>query len=488
MAEQTDYVIEDGKLIKYKGKDVELNVPDGINTIGYAAFSRKEKIESVILPKSVTKIEDEAFWYCINLNKVEIQGEDVEIGSYAFSGCDKLAVLDIKGSISKVGSHAFFGCWALKENLDYFVINDELIHYYGEEENICVPEGIRVIHDYAFAPKHSNESHILSVDIPEGVETIGECAFKWAYKLEKLVLPSTINEIGKDNFKESYKMKKLVIGFEPRDAKYAAYLIDKVFDIRCLARLYLERKITANDLFLAELKKKVVSKAFRQDMMSDYIYQNNVELATALLRIGKKIPLDELDDYINKAEKAEIQAALLEYKNSVYDSEEMEKAARLEEEKELDPSKKSLADWRKTFTVSKVQNAYKISTYKGTQKEVFVPAKIKEIPVLLGAGVFDGNAKIERVILEGGLRSIPPFMFSGCKNLEEVELPESVTAIAAWSFNGCRKLKKITFERKDKINITELFTDCPDLVFYGHKDSYIQKYAEENSIPFEVLE
>ena len=99
-----------------------------------------------------------------------------------------------------------------------------------------------------------------------------------------------------------------------------------------------------------------------------------------------------------------------------------------------------------------------------------------------------GNAKIERVILEDGLRSIPPFMFSGCKNLEEVELPESVTAIAAWSFNGCRKLKKITFERKDKINITELLADCPDLVFYGHKDSFIQKYAEENSIPFEVLE
>ncbi len=487
MAEQTDYVIEDGKLIKYKGKDVELNVPDGINTIGYAAFSKKEKIESVILPKSVTKIEDEAFWNCINLNKVVIHGEDVEIGGHAFSGCGKLAVLDIEGSISKVGSNAFFGCWALKENLDYFVINDELIHYYGEEESICVPNGIRVICDYAFAPEHSSDSSFLSVEIPEGVEIIGECAFKWAYKLEKLVLPSTVKEIGKDSFKESYKLKGLVIGFEPKDAKYAVYLIDKVFDSRCLTRLYLERKIVASDLFLAELKKKIVSKAFRQDMMSDYIYQNNVELATALLRIGKKIPLDELDNYIDKAEKAEIRATLLEYKNSVYDSEEMEKAIRLEEEKELDPSKKSLADWRKTFVISKVQNAYKISAYKGTQKEVFVPAKIKDIPVLLGAGVFDGNTKIERVILENGHRSIPPFIFSSCKNLEEVELPESVAAIAAWSFNGCQKLKKIIFERRDKINITELFTDCPDLVFCGHKDSYIQKYADENSISFEVM-
>lgn len=191
---------------------------------------------------------------------------------------------------------------------------------------------------------------------------------------------------------------------------------------------------------------------------------------------------------LTRQKKAEIRAALLEYKNSVYDSEEIEKAARLEEEKEMDPSKKSLADWRKTFTISKVQNAYKISAYKGKQKEIFIPAMIKETPVLLGAGVFNGNTKIERVALEDGHKSIPPFMFSSCKNLEEVELPESVVAITAWSFNGCQKLKKITFGRKDKVNITELFTDCPDLVFYGHKDSYIQKYAEENSIPFEVLE
>ena len=67
MSDINDFVIEDGVLIKYKGDDSD-----------------------VVIPDSVTSIGDFAFQDCTNLTSVEIPDSVIEIGEDIFDGCYQL--------------------------------------------------------------------------------------------------------------------------------------------------------------------------------------------------------------------------------------------------------------------------------------------------------------------------------------------------------------------------------------------------------------
>lgn len=55
------YRIQKGVLIKYKGNDSSVEIPDTVIEIGDNAFKGNESITSVSIPPSVRKIGDFAF-------------------------------------------------------------------------------------------------------------------------------------------------------------------------------------------------------------------------------------------------------------------------------------------------------------------------------------------------------------------------------------------------------------------------------------------
>lgn len=70
--------------------------------------------------------------------------------------------------------------------------NGELLGYYGEEENLTVPEGVTSIHKLAF---YKNK-YLRSITLPESLIGIGESAFTCCYNLEKVVIPESVTDIG----------------------------------------------------------------------------------------------------------------------------------------------------------------------------------------------------------------------------------------------------------------------------------------------------
>lgn len=73
------------QLISYPGaKSSEYTVPDGVVTIGYAAFHSCANLTGVNLPDSVAAIESYAFYGNRRLTSVTIPASVVSIGSYAF--------------------------------------------------------------------------------------------------------------------------------------------------------------------------------------------------------------------------------------------------------------------------------------------------------------------------------------------------------------------------------------------------------------------
>jgi hypothetical protein len=71
-------------------------------------------VRSVVIPKSVTRIEERAFIHYTKLESVDIPNSVTHIGSKAFAGCAKLENIVIPNSVTHIGSKAFEGCVALR--------------------------------------------------------------------------------------------------------------------------------------------------------------------------------------------------------------------------------------------------------------------------------------------------------------------------------------------------------------------------------------
>jgi ribosomal protein L40E len=86
------------------------NIPDGVKTIHYHAFSHNAYLMFVNIPNSVTHIEEFSFMYCTNFNSVTIPEGVISIGSGAFKDCPNLTTVIIAQSVEIIGNGAFSNC------------------------------------------------------------------------------------------------------------------------------------------------------------------------------------------------------------------------------------------------------------------------------------------------------------------------------------------------------------------------------------------
>ena len=69
-----------------------------------------EEIKDLVIPNSVTNIENRAFRECSSLVSVTIPNSVTSIGEQAFSYCSGLTSVTIPNSVTSIGNYAFYGC------------------------------------------------------------------------------------------------------------------------------------------------------------------------------------------------------------------------------------------------------------------------------------------------------------------------------------------------------------------------------------------
>lgn len=74
-----DFEMDGSTVRKYRGKDVNVVIPEGVTSIKAKAFKGKKKIESVAIPSSVTAIAASAFEGCENLNSITVDDGNKKI-------------------------------------------------------------------------------------------------------------------------------------------------------------------------------------------------------------------------------------------------------------------------------------------------------------------------------------------------------------------------------------------------------------------------
>ena len=112
-----EFVIKKGVLEEYNGTDEVVTVPEGVHVIGYGAFQpnlemdgEAERLKKVILPETVWRIAENAFWFCYGLKEVELPSSLEVIGRGAFEYCD-LKQINLPDGLISIEERAFGSSW-----------------------------------------------------------------------------------------------------------------------------------------------------------------------------------------------------------------------------------------------------------------------------------------------------------------------------------------------------------------------------------------
>ncbi len=209
----------------YGCSDLKKVTIGNVGVIGDSAFGHCTALESVKIDGGV--IEKRAFCFCPRLNSIDI-GENVkEIKSMAFTDADRVKSVYIPDG-TVIDSGSFSSCNRLQE----YVINDtnpnystiggvlfdksktKLIAYpcsnyldKNDQGIYNIPDGTKEIGAKAFW----YSPYINEIIVPESVDTIGDLAFESCSNLVKITLPKKIDNMGGGVFAHCISLKRLEI-------------------------------------------------------------------------------------------------------------------------------------------------------------------------------------------------------------------------------------------------------------------------------------
>ena len=231
--------------VKAKGNLIgHIKIPGIFNNLTVVKIEKNafkdNTVTSVVIPDSVTTIEESAFEGCSSLTHIVIGESVTSIGDYAFYGCSSLYVVKNNSGLSvnaNSSSYGWIGKYAyiiFNKNGSYYggnvKITDDgffykkqdnkytLMAYVGEEEtvtlpldiegnpyivnqmrgvtDVIIPKGFTYIDSGAF----SNCKSIITIAIPNSITSIGDYAFYNCKNLIRLDLPNSIKSIGNGSF------------------------------------------------------------------------------------------------------------------------------------------------------------------------------------------------------------------------------------------------------------------------------------------------
>ena len=104
------FLVIDGVLIRYQGKEKIVVVPDHVKKIGRKAFWYNKEMTEVVLPVALESIGEYAFSDCEMLERVSLPEGLGMIEEGVFYGCSHLESIEIPASVRIIGPHAFEHC------------------------------------------------------------------------------------------------------------------------------------------------------------------------------------------------------------------------------------------------------------------------------------------------------------------------------------------------------------------------------------------
>ena len=451
-ADKNGFVIEKGVLKKYTGSGGDITIPDGVKSIEKYAFwysfsvtsvtipkslesmdgtvflnctklkeikvsknnqyfstengilyDKKKKVllqcprvmeGDIIIPETVVKIGDNAFYYCQNLTSIIIPESVSNIGRLAFHYCEGLTSVTIPKGVASIGECIFEGCSGLteikvSENNRYFTSENGVLYDKKKKMLIqcpgakggefIIPESVTGIESRAF----ESCKKLTSVTIPKGVTQIEEYTFAWCSSLSNVSIPKGLTSIGHAAFYSCTSLKNITI----------------------------PKSVTSID---------------------QGAFDTSVDLTI----------------FCYKGSAAEKYAKTYKFKHQ-YLTDESDSSTDTENDQKLPEVGKTVTSGKNSYKVTKQGTAVAFAKTKSKSKTIAIPATIKignttYKVTSIAANALKGNKKLTKVTIGKNVTSIGKGAFQNCTALTKITVPDKVTSIGDLAFSGCKKMTTVT--------------------------------------------
>lgn len=461
----SDFVMEGSTLVRYRGTDKNVSIPDTVEVIGKNAFEDNTTVELVVVPNSVVRIDPYAFWGCDNLDTVVLGRGLTSVGDYAFAGCKGLKEMSIPANVTSIGVQAFGDCVNMTDisiPAETFYIHDTAFDGCARLTIHCDAgtaadtyaqafyERQKEMPEYEDVPNYQPDNGdrndtadvVMPTPAPEPtpvpVDTEGETINSTSVVGNQAVifldpeemnvisptpvpaptqgatLPSTLTDIAE------VMGNMMAVGPVHSIPKYT------VVDGRIVADQAFYRNDSLEEVALKDGITEIGQFAFARSTLKEINIPEGVTdiCYGAFYHCDDMISVSLPESIMNVEPKAFAFTAMLEnFKNSGTD-----------------------------FLV----NGGVLLAYNGSDSQVFVPGGIR----VIAAEVFAGHEEIESIRLPDSVLVIGEGAFEGCTALRQVNLGTGVEQIRDRAFGGCSSLEAVKLPASVKTAGLQAFGDA----------------------------
>lgn len=419
---------------------------EGINDNG---FRYRPEIKHVILSEGISFTEEYAFQQCVNLESVHFPTTFSWTDPSSFVGCSQLKSITVEDGNKEFDS---------RDNCNALIKTDDNELVLGCRYT-RIPNGITTIGQCAF----SGQRHMSGINIPEGIKKIDNVAFDGCTGLKHIILPSSLESIGGASFGGCTSLEELVIPANVSNVD--EYIVagchnlkriivspdNKTFDSRDNCNAIINTKedciVTGcENTVIPDNVKKIGPSAFSGSSLT------RIFIPASIMQIAETA-------FTNCRFCTSIEVAP---GNPVYDSRENCNAV-------IETSTGTLVKGcaRTTFPsdVSRIGN-YAFSAM--VMPSYYV---IPEGIVSIGHHAFS-SCNFRFLMLPESLKEIENSTFTFCMQLEEVEMNSTDISIGAMAFNHCYSLRSVRLPQRTRFANSEVFHDTP------YQEIYEREYGK----------
>ena len=434
-------------------------LPKSLEKIGDRAFYNLKSLADISIPENVTSIGNEAF-YNTGLTSIDLPANLKTIGWYAFSGT-KLKKVVLPSQVETIGNHAFsieslesvhipkslksvtssystryiyHASWKSVEWGEYY---NAIFSGDKNLKTVTFEDGISEIISGLF-----KETGINKIDLPSSVTKIGSSAFANS-DLTTINLPSSLSEIQDFAFANT-KLKEITIPDSVEKIGYGAFdsvkTLDKVILPTNLKEISSKTfyKTNISKITIPESVSSIGGIAFADTPLKSITLPNNLisigqnafsgtQLTTVVLPSKIKTLENEAFGEIANLVSVNIPLSLESGYNAFSNSKKLENVI-IEDGREKIPAGLLSNIGIKTFTL---------------------PSTIKTIE----NNAFAQNDYLSEIVLNNALETIDDRAFANA-NLKHVKLPDSLTYLGRGAFENNHSLTEVIFSKKLR-NISE---------------------------------
>ena len=451
-----------GNTVGNRGTVKELEIYDGVTSIGYEAFDGYYVLTSITIPNSVTSIGSGAFDQCYSLTSITIPDSVKRIGNYAFSRCTGLTSVTIGNGVTNIGEGAFADCSGLT--------------------SVTIGNGVTNIGDYAF----NKCTGLTSITIPDSVKTIGYHAFYYCSSLRTMTVNATTPpRLGTDaipnNIQRIYVPADSVDAYKSADG-WKDYT-DKIWAIGYDEQWF---TLTGDKDFICDEGSKYKKKEMKYTRNSGTTWNSfnppKYEKGDLIESNSKDCPIPSMKvTYTDGSTK--IFYGLTTIDQNTDSNKKNAKSVEIYSGV-TSIGFEAFGDCYSLTSVTISDSVTSISNCAFTNCSALTSIIIPKNVTSIAGQTFQNCTSLTSVTIPDSVKGIGYDAFNSCTNLTDIIIPLPTNGIGNRAFYGCSKLKTVTIQHPilpPPLGNSAFTNISSDAILYVPNDDYILSRYEINS-------